>query len=68
MYAIVKPLVILQAWVSLYTVLKSVNLKSRQYRYLRKLPTIALTNNSLHDIHLFSSSQYEGQWWGAKCQ
>ena len=48
-YAIIDPF-ILQAWVSLHTVLKTANLKSRQQRVLGKPPNIMFANNCLYGI------------------
>ena len=48
-YAIIDPF-ILQAWVSLHTVLKSANLKSRQQRCLSKLPNIMSANISAYMV------------------
>ena len=48
-YAIIN-LFILQAWVSLHTELKSANLKSRQQRFLNKLPNIMFANISAYMV------------------
>ena len=48
-YAIINPF-ILQAWVSLYTVLKTANLKSCQQRFLSKPPNVMFTNNSAYAV------------------
>ena len=48
-YTIIYPF-ILQAWVSLQTVLKTANLKSCQQRFLSKLPNIMLANNSAYTV------------------
>ena len=49
-YAIIDPF-ILQAWVSLHTVLKTANLKSRQHRFLSKPPNIMFANNSAYTVY-----------------
>ena len=49
-YTIIDPF-LLQAWVSLHTVLKSANLKSRQQQVLRKPPNIMFTNISAYMVH-----------------
>ena len=49
-YAIIDPF-ILQAWVSLHTVLKTANLKSCQQRFLNKPPNIMVTNNSAYTVY-----------------
>ena len=49
-YAIIDPFV-LQAWVSLHTVLKTANLKSCQQRFLNKLPNIMYANNSAYMVY-----------------
>ena len=38
------------AWVSLHTVLKTANLKSRQQRFLSKPPNIMFANNSAYTV------------------
>ena len=48
-YAIIDPF-ILQAWVSLHTVLKTTNLKSHQQRLLSKTPNIMFSNNSAYTV------------------
>ena len=48
-YAIIDPF-ILQAWVSLHTLLKSANLKSRQQCCLSKLPNIMFANISAYTV------------------
>ena len=48
-YAIIGPF-ILQAWVSLHTVQKSANLKSRQQRVLSKLPNIMFAYISAYTV------------------
>ena len=48
-YAIMDPF-ILQAWVSLHTVLKSANLKSCQQHYLSKPPNIMFANISAYMV------------------
>ena len=50
-YANIDPF-ILQAWVSIHTVLKCANLKSRQQRFLSKPPNIMFTNNSAYTVCL----------------
>ena len=49
-YAIIDPF-IPEAWVSLHTVLKIVNLKSRQQRFLSRPPNITFANNSAYTIY-----------------
>ena len=48
-YAIIDPF-ILQAWVSLHTVMKSTNLKSCQQHFLSKLPNIVLAYISAYTV------------------
>ena len=48
-YAIIDPF-ILQAWVSLHTVLKAANLKSCQQCFLSKPPNIMFANNSVYMV------------------
>ena len=48
-YAIIDPF-ILQAWVSLHTVLKTANLQSHQQHPLSKTPNIMFTNNSAYMV------------------
>ena len=48
-YAIID-LFILQTWVSLHTEMKSANLKSRQQRFLSKLPNIMFANISAYTV------------------
>ena len=55
--AIIDPF-ILQAWVFLYTVLKATNLKSRQQRFLGKLPNIMFTNNSAYMVLVSCDQQF----------
>ena len=52
-YAIIDPF-ILQAWVSLHTVLKTTNLKSRQQCFLSKPPNIIVANNSTYMVVLYT--------------
>ena len=49
-YAIIYPF-ILQAWVSLHKVLKTINLKSRQQYFLSKPPNIMFANNSAFMVY-----------------
>ena len=48
-YAIIYPF-ILQAWVSLHTVLKTANLKSHKQHFLSKPPNTMFTNNSAYIV------------------
>ena len=50
-YTIIDPF-ILQAWVSLHTVLKSASLKSRQWYFLNKPPNILFANISAYTVYV----------------
>ena len=55
-YAIIDPS-ILQAWVSLYTVLKTANLKSNQQHFLSKPPNIMFANTILLKQYVIVSAK-----------
>ena len=66
-YTIIDPF-ILQACVSLHTVLKTTNLNYCQQRFLSKPPNIMFANNSAYTVFLYINIviPYTGKFWHGK--